>query len=321
MLNNTGMTTHEVIHEFMSITECTEVFLYGGAAIDRYLNPNCEIMDYDIAIASPDDYIQALEKLKDYGFTVGNTRSTHNLATVAKHPKYGVFDISCMDIRKNGIYNLEKFYIEYSQNYPLGKAVDTYGAVPGLRSGRIEIANNPDKEKAYDLLRRFSVLAGKYDFPMDRGGINEDTMSIIERRLKETPIASTNKHARVRCLSRFIGAAFRQNKQDKYFQSMGKTGLYTYGFPTINQVINTPEFIEELKYNPAKSKKELIEKMYAYSKDKDAFVDEISLLNERERDREDQQVFEKVEGYIGEKTSLNRLYNSIIIPLLQSKGR
>lgn len=316
MTNNVQRPTREVVLEFMNLTNCSQVFLYGGAAIDRYLNPDCQIMDYDMAISRPEDYTRALDKLKELGFDVGDTRSTHNLATVAKHPDYGVYDLSCMDIKQNGIFNLEKFYIEYSSEYPLGRAVDTYGAVPGLRKGRIEIANNPDEEKAYDLLRRFSVLAGKYDFSLERGGLNEDTIATIERRLQETPNSPRNEYSRVRCLSRFIGAAFRRNKQDKYFESMGKTGLYAYGFPALNAVMNNPDFIEELKYYPAQDKKELLEKMYAYSSDKDAFVDEISLLRKRDKDREDPKVFQKIDSYQNSKTSVKRLNKEILTPLL-----
>ena len=318
-MNNAQRPTREVILEFMQMTGCPQVFLYGGAAIDRYLNPNCQIMDYDIAIKNPEDYAKVLDKLKELGFDVGNTRSAHNLATVAKHPMYGIYDLSCMDIKQNGIYNLEKFYIEYSAEYPLGKAVDTFGAVPGLREGRIKIANDPDQEKAYDLLRRFSVLSGKYNLSLVRGGKNEDTMATIERRLQETPNDKKNEHSRVRCLSRFIGASFRRNKQAKYFSDMGKTGLFAYGFPAINEVINNPDFIEELTVYPARDKKELIEKMHAYSRDKDAFIDEISLLSKRERDREDAKVFDKIVEYTSQKTSLNKLNRDIIQPLLQFK--
>lgn len=309
----------EVVQEFMKMTGCEEVFLYGGAAIDRYLNPGCQIRDIDMAISSPEAYTKVLDKLKQLGFDVGAIRSAHDLSSIAKHPSYGVYDLSCMDIRQNGIYNFEKFYIEYSLEHPLGKAIDTYGAVPGLRQGRIEIANDPDKEKAYDLLRRFSVLAGKYEFSAERGGINEDTMAIVERRLQETPNSPQNEYSRVRCLSRLLGSSFRRNKQAEYFEKMGQTGLYAYGFPAMQAIMENKDFIDELYIYPAYDKKDLIEKMYAYSADKEAFVDEISLLGKRERDREDPKVFDKVVEYGLQKTSIKRLNKSIIDPLLQYK--
>lgn len=319
MKNNAPKPIPEVIDEFMNLTGCEELFLYGGSAIDRYLDPNCRVMDYDIAISNLEQYQNVIENLRTQGFDVGNPRLSHNLATVAKHPNYGIYDLSCMDIENNGIYNIEKFYIEYSKKYPKGKIVDTYHAVEGLREGRIEIANNPENEKAYNLLRRFSVLAGKYDINLTRGGINEDTMSIIENKLRQTPPGKHDEQERVRCLSRFLGAAFRRRKQAVYFKSIGKTGLYAYGFPALNQLMNDNKFIKSLQEAPATDKQNLINRMLAYAKDRDSLVDELSLLKKRERDREDIRVINKIEALDEEKTSKNRLNKSIIIPLLQFK--
>ena len=192
-----NQTNRDAISNFMKMTGASTVYLYGGAAIDRYLNPEAEIMDYDIAIQNPDEYVAVVDKLKKEGFDVGNTRVAFNLSTVAKHPKYGIFDLACMDIEKNGIYNLEKFYVEYSEKYPWGKAVDRFNTVHCLREGRIIPINNPDEEKAYDLLRRFSVLAGKYGFSLDRNGLNGDTIDTLHRRLQETPLAKGSLEAPV----------------------------------------------------------------------------------------------------------------------------
>lgn len=307
----------QVISEFMEMTGCEELYLYGGAAIDRYLNPEAPYNDLDIAITDYATYTKVLDNLRNRGFDVGASRESYNLATVAKHPEYGVFDLSCMDIKKNGIFNLEKFYIKYSSEYPKGLAIDSYGAAAGLQSGRIEIANNPENERAYDLLRRFSVLAGKYDFSLKRGGKNEDTMNAIERRLAETPINEETEHQRTRCLSRFFGAAFRKTPQDKFLDGMARTGLLAYGFPALNETLLTEAFMEDIKQNPAKDKKELLEKLLTHAPDRDALVDELSILRKRERDREDPKVFAVVHSLENEKTSVQRLTNSIVLPLME----
>lgn len=319
MTNNAQRPIPEVIAEFMDLTGCEELFLYGGAAIDRYLDPKCKVMDYDIAIKDMDSYLSVIEKLKNEGFDVGNPRLSHNLATVAKHPEYGIYDLSCMDIEKNGIYNIEKFYIEYSKKYPKGKIVDPCHAVEGLRDGRIEIANDPENEKAYNLLRRFSVLAGKYDFSLERGGINEDTMSIIEEKLQARAPGKHDEQERVRCLSRFLGAAFRRRKQAAYFSEIGQTGLYAYGFPELNRLMSNNEFINSLREAPATDKQNLVNRMLAYASDRDGLIDELSLLKKRERDREDPKVINKIESFDQEKTSFNRLNKFIISPLMQFK--
>ena len=313
----TSKTTQEAVHEFMELTGCDQVFLYGGSAIDRYMDPNAEIMDYDIAIRDSTTYLKVLENLKALGFDVGDTRKTHNFATVAKHKDFGIFDLSCMNIEDNGIYNLEKFYIEFSPKYPYGKIVDAYNTVNSLKEGKIEIANNPNEERAYDLLRRFSVLAGKYGFSTERGGKNENTISIIEKRLQETPISADNEKDRVRCISRFLGAAFRRQKQASYFARMGETGLFKYGFPAIHEIMQNDKFLMNIRANPAKNKLELIEIMLSYTKNRDQLVDELSLLYKRDRDREDPRVIDKVEALIREKTSTNRLTTNVLNPLFK----
>lgn len=315
MENNAPKSTREVIQDFMKMTGCSEVFLYGGAAIDRYLNPNAEIMDYDMAIKDPDLYVDVVDKLKELDFDVGNTRISFNLSTVAKHKEYGVFDLACMDIESNGIYNLEKFYIKYSEKYPLGKAVDRFGTVGALREGRIELVNNPDKEKAYDLLRRFSVLAGKYNFSLERNGLNKDTMDTIERRLIETPISKTNEHDRVRCLARFFGGILRSKDQANFVRGMGQTELMSYGYPQINKVLHNENFINSAAEQPFKDKYDLINRMLKNAEDRDSFVDEISILQKRERDREDPNVLKTIDGLMDEKTSAKRLNNKVLNPL------
>lgn len=318
---NTPKTTQEAVHEFMELTGVDQVFLYGGSAIDRYMDPCAQIMDYDIAIRDSGTYLKVLEKLKSLGFDVGDTRKTHNFATVAKHKDYGVFDLSCMNIEDNGIYNLEKFYIEYSSNYPYGKVVDAYNTVNSLIEGKIEIANNPEEEKAYDLLRRFSVLAGKYGFSTERGGKNENTISIIERRLQETPINKDNEKDRVRCISRFLGAAFRRQNQASYFARMGETGLFKYGFPAIHEIMRNDKFLLDIKLNPATDKLDLIERMLSYSQNKDELVDELCLLQKRDKDREDPKVLNKVEELTQAKTSTNRLTTRVLEPLFMYYGK
>ncbi len=308
-------STSDAIRHFMEMTGCSKVYLYGGAAIDRYLNPEAEIMDYDVAIKNPDEYVAVVDKLKGLGFDVGNTRVAFNLSTVAKHPEYGIFDLACMDIEKNGIYNLEKFYIEFSEKYPWGKAVDRFGTVGALREGRIIPINNPDDEKAYDLLRRFSVLAGKYGFSLDRNGINGDTIDIIHRRLQETPPHKDNEHSRVRCLARFMGAVLRSKKQDEFIRGMGQTELMGYGYPAINGILHNENFIRSAGENRIKDKFDLIDRMLKNAADRDAFIDEITLLRKRERDREDPRVIHRVDNFMDEKTSPQRLAQNVLNPV------
>lgn len=324
-------STGDAIRNFMEITGTSQVFLYGGAAIDRYINPEAEIMDYDVAIQNPDKYVAVVEKLKKLGFDVGATRVAFNLSTVAKHSEYGIFDLACMNIEKNGIYNLEKFYIEYSKEYPLGKAVDRYGTVHALREGKISLVNNPDEENAYDLLRRFSVLAGKYGFSLEPDGINKDTIETLHRRLAETPVDQNNEHGRVRCLARFMGAVLRSERQNKtgitgevdkankkqseFLEGMGKTELLSYAYPEINNILHNRQFLDGVAERPFTDKFDLIDRLLNAAQDRDEIINEISLLRKREADREDVRVINRVNSLMEEKTSKKRLVNHVINPV------
>lgn len=312
--------TGSVIKRFMKITETSEVFLYGGAAIDRYMDHNAKIMDYDIAISDPHQYTKAINKLRSHGFDIAKPRISHNLSTVAKHKDYGIFDLACMDIEKNGIYNLEKFYIHYSSEYPNGRAMDRHNTVRGLREGRLEIVNNPDQEPAYHLLRRFAVLAGKYNLSLDRDGINSPTIETIERRLVETPLSKENEHDRVRCLSRFFGAVLRSQDHSKYLHSMGETGLMRFAFPEINTLLLDKNFTENREVKNCKTKFDLVQVMLDQSPNKEGLIDELSILMKREADREEPKLMNKITAMVNSPASkkrIERLINPVFSYIMQ----
>ena len=277
-MTNNATDTSSIIKQFMKITGASEVFLYGGAAIDRYLDHNAKIMDYDIAISDTAEYTRAINKLRLLGFDVAKPRIAHNLSTVAKHKDYGTFDLACMNIEQNGIYNLEKFYIQYSAKYPEGRAVDRYHTVRAMREGRLEIVNNPDKEPAYHLLRRFSVLAGKYNLSLARNGINQPTINTIERRLAETPLSKENEHDRVRCLSRFLGAVLRAKDHSAYLEGIGQTGLMRFAFPQIQELLTDKKFTRSKEVQNSKTKFDLVSLMLDNTHNQDGLIDEIALL-------------------------------------------
>lgn len=322
MDNNANNPTSAVVKQFMEITETSEVFLYGGAAIDRYINHDAKIMDYDIAIADPAQYAKAINRLRSLGFEVSNPRVAHNLSTVAKHPDFGVFDLACMDIEKNGIYNLEKFYILFSPDYPDGKAVDKYHTVRALREGRVEIANDPDREPAYHLLRRFTVLAGKYNLSLARDGINKKTIDIIERRLQETLLTKENEHDRVRCLSRFLGAVLRAKDHSRYLREIGRTGLMRFAYPEINNLLVDRNFTECQEVKECKTKFDLVQLMFDKTQNKDALIDEIGLLAKREADREEPRLLNKIKAAINSPASTKRLERLLcpVFAYIQNKG-
>lgn len=322
MNNVANKSTSEVVKQFMKITETSEVFLYGGAAIDRYIDHDAKIMDYDIAIADPAEYAKAINRLRDWGFEVAKPRITHNLSTIAKHPDFGIFDLACMNIENNGIYNLEKFYIQFSADYPSGRAVDKYHTVRALREGRAEIVNNPDNEPAYHLLRRFAVLAGKYNLSLVRNGINKKTIDIIERRLKETPLSKENEHDRVRCLSRFLGAALRAKDTSRYLREIGQTGLLRFAYPEINNLLANDKFTESVDVQKCKTKFDLVRLMFDKTQNKDALIDEIGLLAKREADREEPKLLNEIRLVMSAPASKKRL-ERLLYPVfahIQHKG-
>ena len=248
-------STGDAIRNFMEITGTSQVFLYGGAAIDRYINPEAEIMDYDVAIQNPDKYVAVVEKLKKLGFDVGATRVAFNLSTVAKHSEYGIFDLACMNIEKNGIYNLEKFYIEYSEEYPLGKAVDRYGTVHALREGKISLVNNPDEENGrVRCLARF--------------------MGAVLRSERQNKTGITGEVDKA------------NKKQSEFLEGMGKTELLSYAYPEINNILHNRQFLDGVAERPFTDKFDLIDRLLNAAQDRDEIINEISLLRKREADRE-----------------------------------
>lgn len=64
--------------------------------------------------------------------------------------------------------------------------------------------------------------------------------------------------------------------------------------------------------------------MLSFTTNRDEFIDEIQILKERDKDREDPKVLQRVNEFDNEKTSINRLTKHIVNPLflyVQTKGR
>ena len=64
--------------------------------------------------------------------------------------------------------------------------------------------------------------------------------------------------------------------------------------------------------------------MLSYTTNRDEFIDEIQILKERDKDREDPKVLQRVNDFDNEKTSINRLTTQVINPLfmyIQNKRR
>ena len=310
---------------FMQDAGLNEAFLFGGAVLDTSVNPNAEIHDYDICVKDYDVFMEALQNIENSGSTVSEVMHTHNYYVVVKHPTLGDVDFSCMDPEDNGIFNIEKIYAKFRKKNDgyVNEIIDNYDAVEGIKHGRIRLACNPKEEGAYNILRRFMAIVGKYGVDVSVNGINQDTINRIKEEFKE------QRHFvpqdKVRCLSRLSASLKRSKDRSKYISEMGKQHIFADAYPVLDKLLNNEKFVTHPLLERAQTQRELLELMMLCTPkyDRDDMIDCLRILAKREPARQDKGVKLFVENLEDQKTSINRLNNQILTPLMlfkQPKG-
>lgn len=307
------------INHFMHEAHLNEVYMFGGAVLDVLTQENPKINDYDLCVKNQDEFYASLQILERNGIEISDVMRTHNIYAVIKHPQLGQIDFSCMDPEDNGIFNIEKIYAQFKRKNGLveTKIVDKYGAVDGIKRGEIRISCNPEKEGAYNILRRFLANVGKYGLEISKNGRNQNTINQIN-----TLFAAGYHYIpqdKVRCLSRVTTSLKRAPNRKDFVKNIGEQNMFQYAFPDLHKLFNNPLFQNCEKLKTATSQKELLELMLANVdfEDRDAMVDCLMLLSKREKARQDRGVREFVENISSEKTSPQRLARSVISPVFQ----
>lgn len=318
MTNNVQQKTFDTICEFMQEARLNEAFLFGGAVLDPLLNPNAHINDYDVCVKDKDTFFAALKNLENLNIPISDITRTHNIYVVIKHPKFGQIDFSCMDPENNGIFNIEKIYTKFSKVNGGGYVstlVDKYGAVDGMKNGQIRIACNPKGEGAYNLLRRFLAVTGKYGLDISKDGKNQQVINEIKEEFKiASPYIPQDK---VRCLSRLSASLKRAKNRKQYVKDLGEQGVFFTAFPEIHKLFNRAGFQNSPELEKCETQKELLDLMLSQTpqKDRDTMLDCLRLLAKREPARQDKGVKMFVENIENEKTSKARLSKEILTPL------
>ena len=309
------------IERFMQDAGLHEAFLFGGAVLDTEVDPEAEIHDYDICVKDYDVFMEAIQNIEKNGGDVSEVMHTHNHYVVVKHPTLGDVDFSCMDPEDNGIFNIEKIYAKFRKKGDeyVNEIVDKYDAVEGLKNGKIRLACDPKEEGSYNLLRRFMAIVGKYGVDISPNGVNQVTINRIKQEFKEqTRCVPQDK---VRCLARLSASLKRSKNRHQYVDNMGKQHIFEDAYPVLDRLLNNENFINHPLLERAQSQREILELMMLCTpkNERDEMSDCLRMLARREPARQDRGVKAFVENLENEKTSINRLNNQILTPLLLFK--
>mgnify|MGYP007069915395 CR=1 FL=1 len=309
------------IETFMQDAGLNEAYLFGGAVLDTQVNPNAEIHDYDVCVKDYDVFMEALQNIERNGCTVSEVMHTHNYYVAVKHPTLGDVDFSCMNPEDNGIFNIEKIYAKFrkkNEGY-VNEIIDNYDAIESIKQGRIRLACDPKAEGSYNLLRRFMAIVGKYGVDTSVDGINQPTIDRIKNEFKE------QRHFvpqdKVRCLSRLTASLRRSKNRQEYVQNFGQQHLFADAYPVLDKLLNNENFVNHALLERAETQKELLELMMLCTpkQDRDEMIDCLRILAKREPARQDKGVKSFVDNIENEKTSINRLNNEILTPLMLFK--
>jgi len=297
------------VEQFMDDAGLTEAFLFGGAVLDPLVNDQAKISDYDICVKDEACFYQTLQNLEQKGCSVSDVMRTHNIYAVISHPQLGMVDFSCMDPEDNGIFNVERIYARFQRRGHsfTNVIVDRHGAIDGIQRGVVKIVSGPEKEGAYNVLRRFLALSGKYNLDISPNGLNQETINRIISSFK--PGYHYVPQDRVRCLSRLIASLRRVKNRQGFIKNLGEQGIFQNAFPDVHKLFVNPLFQRCEKLKDCQTQKELLELMMANVdfKDRDAMIDCMMILSKREKARQDKGVRAFVEGMAQEKTSPQRL--------------
>ncbi len=318
MSSNAPHTPDFVIQTFMEQAQLNEAFVFGGSVLDPLVDPNAKINDYDVCVKDRDTFYDALKNLEEKGIPTSEITQTHNIYVVIKHPQFGQIDFSCMDPETNGIFNIEKIYARYRKknNGVYEKTlVDKYGAVDGIKRGELRLACNPEEEGAYNLLRRFLAVTGKYGFDTSKGGANQQVINEIKDEFNKNRRYIPQE--KVRCLSRLFASLKRSNNRSEYVKNLSDQGLFFNVFPEVHKVFTREGFQKSPKLKQSTTQKEFLELVLAYTspQDRDNMIDCLRILAKREPARQDKGVKDFIEDVEQEKTSPERLGKEILTPL------
>lgn len=305
------------INQFMDETGLNEAFLFGGAVLDPLVREDAKVSDYDMCVKNQDDFYDALRNLEAKNIPISEVMRTHNIYVVIKHPQLGQVDFSCMDPEDNGIFNVEKIYARFTNKRGtiVNEVVDKYGAIDGIKRGEIRISSNPEKEGAYNILRRFLAVSGKYNLDISKNGPNQQTINQMNEAFQNG--YHYIPQDRVRCLSRLVASMRRSKDRREYVKNLGEQGVFEQAFPDVHKLFNNEAFQNCEKLRTCETQKDLLELMLANVdfKDRDAMIDCLMILSRREKARQDKGVKLFVEKISSEKTSSQRLNNQILNPL------
>lgn len=317
------------IQQLMTEADVHELYMFGGAVLDTLLNKDAKVNDYDVCVKEDAVFYKTLLNMKKSQCQVSDVMRTHNIYAVIKHPQLGQIDFSCMDPEDNGILNIEKIYARFNltKNGVTYQVVDKYDALDCIKQGKIRLASLPEKEGAYNILRRFLAVAGKYDIDIRPGGINQPFINQMNEAFSQNyPYVAQD---RVRCLSRFAASLKRSKNRPEFVKNLYEQKIFEQPFPDIHKLLGNPAFQNAEKLKTADSQKELLWLMLRSVKGeaRDDFVDTILLLSKREKARQDSGVNEVVTQLSNEKTSPERLNKKVINPVYhfimnkQNKGK
>ncbi len=315
----------ENVGKFMDDAGLQEAFIYGGAVLDSLVQGDAPISDYDICVRDEDVFYKTLKKLEKNGCDVSEVMRTHNVYTVIRHPQLGMIDFSCMNPEDNGIYNVERIFARFVRKNGTYEhtLIDDFDAQNSISRGEVKIVSNPEKEGAYNVLRRFFALSGKYNLDISSQGPNRQTMKDIKDAFKAG--YKYIPQDRVRCLSRLVASLKRSKNRPDFVRNIGEQGLCEIAFPDVHKLFNNPIFQNCEKLKDCQTQKDLLELMLANVdfKDRDAMMDCMMILSKREKARQDKGVREFVERLGAEKTSPQRLAKVLypVFSFVQSRAR
>lgn len=281
-----------LLYEIYSYIEYEPFCLFGGVALDCLINLSIDnIKDYDIGIESVDEnLIETMEKtLNHKGFRtkrrnyfVGITNEV--LILQAKRDNI-TLDINFLDsFNLIGIFNIESVYWKF----PSLKIVDNNG-INGIKSCKILLLKDIDRENPYLILSRLIKLLSKYDCCCFKEINNQPITSFINNLNLRLSKWNETKHckfhesdAKIAHYDNLFDTIMRANNPYKMLNKISVWKLLRVSFPEVHELLNNKtSYI--IPFNQISTKCELIDFFISKmpKEIKKSFMSKIELLKMR----------------------------------------
>lgn len=237
--------------------------LFGGAALDSYLQPEGCLRDVDIAICGTEQTNRIVANLEACNYTL----LTHNRKYFVNKTDEVVIiladkgdlhlDINFLEkFSSIGQYDLESLKC----SYPGMVYYDRYAVLSALGARTATLIRPMDQENPYLLLSRLLVLSAKYGLSLAENPVHREYISRLNTLISGWHYGNSYHDEEVPAghYSAVLRSILRAADRQSFALDLAASGSLRQTIPELNALLSDPEVVRGLRLARAESKSDLV---------------------------------------------------------------